>query len=122
MKFLGWKNNLSEYYGKADVFVLTSNSEGWGMAVIEAAIAGLPIIMTDVGCAGEVIKNNESGLIIPVGDKQKLVETIMKLIDDESLRKKLGVNAGLAVAELPNKEQILELYKKSWQKALATKN
>ena len=68
IKFIGWKNDLEEYYKNADVFLLTSNYEGWGMVIIEAASYGLPIIMTDVGCAGEVIKNNESGLIVPVAE------------------------------------------------------
>ena len=121
IKLLGWKNNLNEYYKEVDAFLLTSSSEGWGMAVIEAASFGLPIIMTDVGCAGEVIKDNESGIIIPVGDKEKLIEAMLKVIADESLRKKLGENAKLAVSQLPNKEQILDLYKKSWGIALVSK-
>ncbi|MFA5359795.1 MAG: glycosyltransferase family 4 protein [Patescibacteria group bacterium] len=118
VKLLGWKDNLNEYYKQADAFLLTSNAEGWGMAVIEAASYGLPIIMTDVGCAGEVIKDDESGFVIPVGDKRKLVEAMIKIFKDENLRKKIGENAKLAVSHLPNKEQILELYKKSWQKAI----
>lgn len=118
VKLLYWKDKLNRYYEQADAFLLTSNAEGWGMVVIEAASFGLPIIMTDVGCAGEVIKNNESGLVTPVGDKQRLVEAMLKIIEDENLRKKLGENAKLAVSQLPNKEQILELYKKSWRKAI----
>ncbi len=117
VKLFGWKNELDKYYEKADAFLLTSNAEGWGMAVIEAAGYGLPIIMTDVGCAGEVIKNNESGFVIPVGDKQKLAEAMVKITEDENLRKKLGENAKLAVSQLPTKEKILDLYKKSWEKA-----
>jgi len=118
IKFFGWQNNLNEYYKKADTFLLTSNAEGWGMAVIEVAAYGLPIIMTDVGCAGEVIKNEESGLIIPVGDKEKLVEAMLKIIKDEELRKKLGQNSKIAIKRLPQKEQILNLYKQSWRKAI----
>ena len=52
VKLLGWQNNPEEFYSQADAFLLTSNYEGWGMAVVEAASYGLPIIMTDVGCAG----------------------------------------------------------------------
>ena len=121
IKLLGWQGDLNKYYNMADVFVLSSDSEGWGMAVIEAASFGLPIIMTDVGCAREVIKDNESGIIIPVGDRQKLIEAMLKIIEDENLRKKLGENAKLAVSQLLGKEQILDLYKKSWGIALARK-
>ncbi len=117
VKFLGWQDDLDEYYKKADAFLLTSDYEGWGLAVIEAAAYGLPIIMTDVGCAGEVIKNNESGLVIPVGDQQALEEAMIKLIENPELRQKLGQGARQAVAKLPGKEETLKLYKKSWNKA-----
>ena len=118
VKFLGWREDIDNYYNQVDAFVLTSNFEGWGLAVIEAAGFGLPIIMADVGCAGEVIKDGESGLVIPIGDKHKLIEAMFKIIKDENLRKKLGANAKLAVSRLPSKEQTLELYKKSWEKSL----
>ena len=118
---LGWKDDLDKYYNMADAFLLTSNAEGWGMVIVEAASFGLPIIMTDVGCAGEVIKSGESGLVISPGDKQKLVEAMLKIIEDENLRKKLGENAKLAVSRLPSKEQTLDLYKKSWGIAIVSK-
>jgi len=111
------KEELDEIYSQADVFVLTSNSEGWGMAVIEAASFDLPIIMTDVGCAGEVIKNEESGLIIPIGDRQSLVRAMEILLRDESLRQRIGDGARQAAAALPSKQEILNLYLASWQKA-----
>jgi len=115
IKFLGWQENLEKYYNAADAFVLTSDSEGWGLVVIWAAAAGLPIIMTEVGCADEVIKDGESGLIIPVGDGQALKWAMIRIIEDENLRKRLGANAKLAVEKLPTKDETLARYKKSWQ-------
>lgn len=115
--FMGRQNNVSDYYRQADAFLLTSNSEGWGLAVIEAANFSLPIIMTDTGCVGAVIKNGESGLIIPIGHEPELAAAMLKIIEDDNLRKRLGENAQLAVSQLPNKEQTLALYKKSWQMA-----
>ena len=118
IKFLGRREDVAPYYAKANAFLLTSDYEGWGLAVIEAAGFALPIIMTDVGCAGEVIKDGENGLVVPVGDKEKLVGAMLKIIEDENLRKRLGASAKLAVSRLPDKEQTLNLYKASWQKAL----
>ena len=120
VKLLGQKTKegLKEIYNQADVFLLTSNVEGWGLAVIEAAFYGLPIIMTDVGCAGEVIKNNESGLVIPVGDKKALVLAMLKLIENENLRQALAGKAYQAVFALPGKEETLRLYKLGWEKAV----
>lgn len=116
--FIDWQSNLQEQFSQSDCFVLVSDSEGWGMTVIEAAAFGLPIIMTDVGCAGEVIKNGESGLVIPVGNKGRLVESMREISSKEDLRKKLGKNAKLAIKNLPGKEETLKMYKIFWERAI----
>jgi len=58
VKFVGLVDNPDSFYASADAFLLTSNKEGWGLVVIEAGSFGLPVIMTDVGCAGEVVVDN----------------------------------------------------------------
>ena len=118
VKFLGWQNRTEDFYRQADAFVLTSNSEGWGMVVIEAASRGLPIIMTDVGCAGEVIKNEDSGLVVPVKETAPLINAMERLIDDEGLRNRLGQGAAAAVSHLPDLQQTLALYYEGWQKII----
>jgi len=122
IRFLGWQDDLDYLYKKADVFLLTSDSEGWGLAAIEAASFGLPIIMTDVGCAGEVIKNEESGLVIPVGDQGSLEDAMVRLIIDEDFRIKIGKGALEAIKKLPPKEEIFQKYLESWNKAKLTKD
>jgi len=125
VKFWGWQDNPERFYNQANVFLLTSNYEGWGLVVIEAAHYGLPIIMTDVGCAGEVIRNPSissgqgSGIVIPVGDKKALEKTMIKLIEDKELRERLGDNAKKAILKLPNKEETLNLYKESWERTIS---
>lgn len=118
IKFFGWQADLTKFYEQADAFLLTSKSEGWGMVVIEAAGWGLPVIMTDVGCAGEVIKNGESGLVIPAGGEKELAAAMLKILTDENLRKKLGQGARAAFLSLPGREEIFSLYKESWRKAM----
>lgn len=116
-KFLGWQQNLDAIYQQADAFLLTSDHEGWGLVVIEAAAHGLPVIMTDVGCAGEVIINNDSGLVIPVGDGRALVEAMGRIMESHELRLKLAKNAQIAISNLPSREETYKLYKQSWEKA-----
>jgi len=118
VKFMGWRDDLDNFYGQADTFILSSNYEGWGMAVVEAANFELPIIMTDVGCAGEVIKDNESGIVIPVGDKSALARAMINLMEDASLRQRLRQTAAQAVGRLPNKEENLIMYKKACERAM----
>ena len=91
------------------------------MVAVEAMNYGLPIIMTDVGCAGELVENEKSGLVVLVGDQGKLEEAMVRLISDENLRKNLTESALSAVKNLPSKEEIMALYKQSWEKAMKNK-
>ena len=117
IKFLGWQDNLEKFYRQADVFLLTSNYEGWPRVVVETAFFNLPIIITDFSSAGEFIVNNENGIIIPINDLPSLKRTMIGLLEDKELRRRLGENAKKVILGLPNKEQTLKLYKKSWDTA-----
>lgn len=110
---------LEKVYDQASAYLLTSNAEGWGLSVLEAAAHALPIIMTSVGCAGEIIKNEDSGLVIPVGDLSGLVLAMNKIIIDERMRANLVAGAKLALAQLPSQEETLTLYKNGWQRAIS---
>ena len=115
--FIGYQTNLDKYYGEADIFVHSSLYEGWGRAVIEAVFCGLPIIMTDVGLADEVIKNEESGLVVPVNDKEALKEAILRLAKDRGLANRLAQNARLVIENiLLTKEEYLNKIKEIWNK------
>jgi len=110
-----WIDDLSSYYKTADLFLLISNHEGWGMTSVEAMAAGCLLIMTDVGCAGEIVKNEYNGLVIPVGSKVKLIEAIERTIKEPSLHDKLKNNSLATVKNLASKEEYLNSYKKSWE-------
>jgi glycosyltransferase involved in cell wall biosynthesis len=112
--FEPWSSDLASYYKTADAFLLTSNYEGWGMTIVEAAACACPIIMTDVGCAGELIKDGESGLIIKVGNEEILIGAVEKLIQDRNLGQRLGETAQKAVLSFPGEKQYLDSYKKSF--------
>ena len=117
--FLKWldASALAREFKAADAFLLTSDSEGWALSAVEAGAHALPIIMTDVGLAGEVIKDEESGLIIPINDREKLILSMKRIIDDHDLRRRLGQGALEAVRKLPKHKETLELYMRSWQRA-----
>jgi len=83
-------DKVVNYYGLCDTLVLPSNFEGWGRVVVEACACGKPVIMTDVGCAGEVIINGKSGLVVPVGNVEALAEKLIYLINNVSIAKKMG--------------------------------
>jgi glycosyltransferase involved in cell wall biosynthesis len=82
--------DVAPYLAKANIAVVPSLTEGWGLAAIEAAAAGLPIVMTDVGCAGELLVDGESALVVPPNDSNALSAAIARLASDFGLRQRLG--------------------------------
>ena len=82
----GWRDDLASFYKSFDLFLLPSNYEGWGRAVIEAMAAGLPVVMTDVGLAGEVVKDGVNGRVVPVGDIRAMREAVKELYDNKEMR------------------------------------
>ncbi len=120
VKFFGWQDKLDTFYRQADVFLLTSNSEGWGMVILEAASWSLPIIMTRVGCADEFIIHKKNGIIITPGSQKELEQAMIQLLNNEKLRFKLGRAAFKTLKDLPSEEEVLNLYKESWRRALVS--
>ncbi len=119
VKFWGRHDDLSAFYRSADAFVLSSESEGWGITVIEAGTCGLPVVMTDVGCAGEIVINNESGLVVPVGDRAALAGAMRLMLEDGDLRQRLASGLKTAVAKMPTKGEVMKLYKEGWQRLVS---
>ena len=109
-----YAEELGVFYSECDCFLLTSHSEGWGMVTIEAATAGLPIIMTDVGSAGEFVLDGVNGIVIPVDDVDALTSAMERIIQDPALRKQYAHASEKLLADLPTFEQLLDEYKASW--------
>ena len=84
--FVGWQENLIPYFKIANLFLLTSRYEGYGMILIEAGASGLPIITTDVGITGEIFQNGVNSFICPVGDVSCFSQRVKELISDNAKR------------------------------------
>lgn len=115
--FNDWTEDVYPWYEAADCYILSSNYEGWGRVIVEATVSGLPIIMTDVGCAGDLIKDGVSGVVVPIGDRQALTAGMLKVMSDEIFRKKISAEARQAVTSLPGREETLNRYWRVWQQA-----
>jgi glycosyltransferase involved in cell wall biosynthesis len=115
--FWGWQADPSVFYAHADSYVLSSDSEGWGLVILEAAGYRLPIIMTDVGCAGEFIKDGTNGLVVPPGDDVAFEAAMLRLRADAMLRQSLGQTAKDSLASLPSEEELIQRYVASWERA-----
>ena len=119
VRFLPWARDVASYYKSADVYVQPSLYEGWGLAVVEAMASGVPVVMTDVGCAGEVLRDRESGLVVDIGDEGSLAEAISWVLAHPEDAKRLSAQATLVTEHLATKGQSLELYKTSWNTTYA---
>jgi glycosyltransferase involved in cell wall biosynthesis len=95
VEFLGHlsSDSLEKELTNADIFVLPSRNESYGMVYIEAAAYALPIISTVTGVVGEVLIPGESVYTVPFDDVNALAEAIRKLSKDKALRIRLGENA-----------------------------
>jgi glycosyltransferase involved in cell wall biosynthesis len=113
VRFEPWTEDLFSYYKTADLFLLTSDYEGYGRTVIEAMAAGLPVIMTDVGLAGELLIDDLDGRVTPVGDLEKLQQAIIDLLENPEKRKALAEESRKVSASLPSKEDYWRLYKEA---------
>jgi len=85
-------------YRSADMFILPSDAEFMSISLLEAMASKCPVVATDVA-ATEVIENGRNGLVFPHGDSAALTKSVLKLADDETLRKKLSGAAYLTVKE-----------------------
>lgn len=109
-----WTENLASYYKTADLFLLTSNYEGYGRTIVEAMAAGCPVVMTDVGLAGELVRDGENGRVVPVGDAPTLAAVLQELVSDPETRRKLAAAGQTATAQLPNWDAYRDAYQKHW--------
>lgn len=91
--FLGERPDARALMGSAQAFIQASAYEGYGRTLIEAALAKVPIITTDVGIVGEVFKGFEDVLAVPVADPTALSLSIVGLIEDTAVRMELPMRA-----------------------------
>ncbi|MDO9317407.1 MAG: glycosyltransferase family 4 protein [Gammaproteobacteria bacterium] len=98
--FLGGLTALEHEYDGADLFVLPSLFEGYGMAFAEALAHGLPVVAARAGAVPDVVPES-AGILVPPGDVQALAEALRRLLTEPALRQSLQLGAQQAAARLP---------------------
>jgi len=118
VRFLGLRKDVPRLLAAADLFLLTSISEGIPLTVIEAMAAGLPVVATRVGGMGEVVQEGTTGLLASSGDDAGLADHVLKLIADPALRCRMGEHGRQRVHRVFSQEQMLAGYMKLYQEQL----
>jgi glycosyltransferase involved in cell wall biosynthesis len=117
VRFVPWVRDVAAYFRAADVVVMPSRFEGWGLVACEAARHGRVVVMTDTGCAGEVIVDGETGLVVPPEDPGALSDAITRVLSNDAFRGKLGTSAEARARGLVTNTMAIELHKESWETA-----
>jgi glycosyltransferase involved in cell wall biosynthesis len=100
---------LAALYAEADVFVLASHFEGYGMAYAEAVAHGLPVIGTSAGAIPDTVPP-DAGLLVDPGDSFALARALRRVIGDADLRQRLASAARAAAPQLPTWRHSAEIF------------
>jgi glycosyltransferase involved in cell wall biosynthesis len=95
--FLGWRPDVADILRAADVMVLPSSNEGLPLAILEAMACAKPVVATPVGGVGEAIIDGVTGVLVPVGDPERLAAAVVRVLRDPELAQRLGVQARRSV-------------------------
>ncbi len=98
VRFAGWRDDVAEVLALADVFVLPSESEGFGRVLVEAMAMGRPVVATNVGGIPDIVLDGETGLLVEPADPAALASAVGALLDEPARAARLGA-AGRARAE-----------------------
>ena len=98
----------SQYLKALDIFALSSHTEALSYALIEAGYAGLPAVATKVGGMPEIAQNDVSALLVKPDDAPALADAIKKLVENASLREKLGTQLQKDVKEKFSLEKMVK--------------
>ena len=115
VKVLGWQSDIERVLSAADIIVLTSDNEGTPLSLIQAGMARLPVVTTNVGSVPEVVLDGTTGIITNLGVNE-IANALEKLVNSNDLRAQMGAAAqkftlaNFGVKRLVNDHE--ELYKK----------
>jgi glycosyltransferase involved in cell wall biosynthesis len=88
--FAGWQDEPRRHLTTFDAFVLPSRFEGFPLSVVEAMLAGLPVVASRVGSMPEAVRDGETGLLVLPDDPHALASALRRVLDDADLRTRLG--------------------------------
>jgi N-acetyl-alpha-D-glucosaminyl L-malate synthase BshA len=93
VEFLGPRMDINTILKQADLLLCTSESETFGMTIAEAMACGVPVVSSNVGGVPEVVVDNQTGFLTPLGCIQSMAEASIRILADKTLQKKMGDNA-----------------------------
>jgi glycosyltransferase involved in cell wall biosynthesis len=117
--FLGFRRDLPDLIAAADLFVLPSMAEAFGLALAEALYLGTPVVSTTVGGIPEIVTDGVDGILIPPGDVDALTQAVCGLLDDSARRLAMRNRGRDSMARRFRFDDMLRAYEAVYQDALS---
>ena len=109
--FLGFRSDTSSILRGLDLFVLSSRTEGFSIACLEAMACGVPVVATRSGGPEAIVVDGESGLLVPPGSPAALADAMLRLLEDRRLRQRLADGGRTRVVEHFDERRMLARYR-----------
>jgi glycosyltransferase involved in cell wall biosynthesis len=116
---LGLRHDVPRLLAAADVFLLTSVSEGIPLTIIEAMAARLPVVSTNVGGISEVVEDEATGLLAPAGDDLALADRLLRVANSPNHCAQLVVAAQRRATDLFSERKMIDDYRRLYDRMLA---
>ncbi len=120
VQLLGWIDDVARLLPTFDLFVSPSRSEPFGLSIVEAMAAGVPVIATKSEGAREIVEDANTGMLVPIGDSQMMAQVIQRLLNDAAERRRLADNARRAAREQFSIKQMVDRTEQVYAEVLAS--
>ena len=118
IEFTGYAANSFNELKKIDIFVLPSRSEGFGISILEAMAAGLPVVATDVGGIPEQILDGETGILIAPYQPEMIAKAVIYLLENRQIARKMGEKARTRAVEYFNYSRFVKSHEELYHELM----
>jgi N-acetyl-alpha-D-glucosaminyl L-malate synthase BshA len=119
VRFLGKQDPIEEILSIADIFLMPSDSETFGLAALEAMACRVPTVVSDVGGLPELVVDEETGYLCPVGDVEAFGDRILALLHDEDLHDRMAGAARARAEDTFDIDTVVPTYERYYEQVQA---
>ncbi len=116
--FLGKQPQIADFLSIADLLLLPSEMEAFGLAALEAMACEVPVVVSRTGGLLEVVQSGETGMLEPAGDLESMAADALKILGDDDLRERMGRRARQVALERFSHEHVIPLYEQFYQEII----
>ena len=120
VRFMGKQEGVSEILSIADVFIMPSGSETFGLAALEAMSCGVPVVASNIGGLPELVDHGVNGFLCPLDNVDAFAERIRQIVSSDTLQQSMGDAARKKAKDCFANEQVIPMYEALYEQTLAT--